>query len=272
VTNLKYLAYYGKQQKGIEMSKELIDALEKALVELTKNAIPSYKPPLDDGWIRHTGDVCPVHPRDKVLYTAGGVKYDVEFYAGSICWDGITHYKVVKAYDPHAENKALYAKDALTHKEPWTLWEISSVDCNDFRQCTHSPHWSSYMQYRRKQTKKLVDWSCPLLKGANTNYGELYEISKNSGGNHLARQQMSVSAHNLRLLPPIDDKSNWKAYNGDDLNLLHEAGFVVELQCVNGSLGLERYEWAKVRPSLYLIAHYRVIGIRDGFTYAKEVL
>jgi hypothetical protein len=250
------------------MSKELIDALEKALVELTKNAIPSYKPPLDDGWIRHTGDVCPVHPRDKVLYTAGGVKYDVEFTAGAIRWDGITHYKVTKKYDPHEKSKSLYAEDALTHKEPWMLWEFSLYE-NEWLHCLHAPDWDSQLQYRRKQTKKLVNWSCPLLKGANTNCGELLLVV---GGNYATLASNNAISQGgdisrLRLAHTDATPSNWQAYNGEHLNALHDAGFRVEIKSCDGmSFYVRSFDPEYPSNGGTLLVQYRVIAIRYGFT------
>ena len=174
---------------------------------------------LDDGWIRHTGDVCPVHRRDMIIYAAGGIRYDVEFMAGAIRWDGITHYKVTNKYDPHAENKALYAVDALAHKEPWKLWEVV---CGNgmWVPLAYAPSWDC-SEYRRKQTKKLVDWSCPLLKGASTNYGALhvYSASKNGWltGSHCCPKsglawRLNLGINICRVFRDVSDDRMMMAY------------------------------------------------------------
>jgi hypothetical protein len=65
---------------------------------------------LDDGWIRHTGDVCPVHELDEVSWiiidddlephedrTAGKIARRLR-WSRKFGYDDITHYKVIKAY------------------------------------------------------------------------------------------------------------------------------------------------------------------------------
>ena len=272
------------------MSKELIEALEKALTEIKKAAVsaktePSDQHLLDDGWIRHTGDVCPAPPEDKVsfMFISGAVHGQI-LNAKEWWWTKtgklgeITHYKVTKAYDPHEENKKLYAQDALEYEKPWELWEYEKPRKlweykNGATWCGHhsAPLWMDDCQYRRRQTKKLVDWSCPLLKGASTNFGELL-----CGGLYGAwlcsgALQAKMPAKDLRLLPLANDKSNWQAYNGEDLNLLHEAGFVVEVSY--WSTVLEKYRRELFKNILPManswLKAYRVISIRDGFTDNK---
>jgi len=64
---------------------------------------------LDDGWIRHTGNVCPVSPKSKVIaILRGQYKYTTDadktvYLAEQWNWDEtgsgcITHYKIIKAY------------------------------------------------------------------------------------------------------------------------------------------------------------------------------
>jgi len=265
------------------MNKELIDALEKAVAELKKNAAPSDQHLLDDGYIRHTGDVCPVHSEDEGIArlrdgVVGSLRPITNWGKSKNSSREVTHYKVTKAYDPHAENKLLYAKDAKEHKEPWKLWEM---DCSPYGEgwstLVNPPTWLEGLLYRRKQTKKLVDWSCHLLKGANTNYGEYLKFNLASSSlNSIATlyNNMFYSTHlnDIRLLPPANAKSNWQAYNGEDLNLLHEAGFVVEVKYWNTSM--EKYCNELLKNMLpmadSLLKDYRVIAIRDGFTANPE--
>lgn len=251
---------------------ELIAKTKEYLEWLESLKEPSDQHLLDDGWIRHTGDVCPVHELDKgCILLADGTELALSEHK---YWGKdatilpphlfITHYKVTKAYDPHAENKALYAKDALVHKEPWLLWEARFGEKCPWADFVASPSWSQYYQYRRKQTKQLVDWSCPLLKGCNTNYGELFDLYQY--GAWISSQGRCPSFNLLRLA----HTSNWQAYNGEDLNLLHEAGFVVEVKywsefslCYRQAVGTGALDRTK-------FAAYRVIAIRDGFTDNPE--
>jgi hypothetical protein len=108
-----------------------------------------------------------------------------------------------------------------------------------------------------KPAKNLVDWSCHLLKGCNTNFGELVIQGCRHwfASIHLA----FVRNNSLRLLPPATPTSNWQVFHSGETNLqtLHDAGFLCELM----------YNPLLVYP---LIVHYRVVGIRDGFTDVPE--
>lgn len=180
---------------------------------------------------------------------------------------------IAKAYDPHAENKALYAKDEATYKEPWKLWEFSLSGCNKKMPLVGDPLWIKSVKYRRIQTKQLVDWSCPLLKGCNTNYGELFTRS-DKHCSWLTGNGICPVDKNLRIAPPANDKSNWQAYNGKDfgksLLALHKAGFILEIKYVaSPQCHLNQSTWS---PSAYYteIVAYRVIGICDDFTDNPE--
>lgn len=53
---------------------------------------------------------------------------------------------------PHAESMRLFAEDALTHPEPWKLWEMKLhfwVDCHE------NPTWVPIAEYRRKSIKNI---------------------------------------------------------------------------------------------------------------------
>lgn len=53
---------------------------------------------------------------------------------------------------PHAESMRLFAEDALTHPEPWKLWEMKHkfwVDCHE------NPIWAPNAEYRRKSIKNI---------------------------------------------------------------------------------------------------------------------
>jgi hypothetical protein len=121
----------------------------------------------------------------------------------------------------------------------------------------------------QKPAKKLVDWSCPLLKGCNTNFGELVELYPHPAWFSSHGRCLSLTL--LRLVPPATPTSNWQVYHQGETNLqtLHDAGFVVDVKYVSKDSGLFSAIW---RPSVRygLIAHYRVIGIREGFTDVPE--
>ena len=221
---------FGRIEKALNLATELVAALST----LYPSPIPSSSDQhlLDDGWIRHTGDVCPVHELDEVstkhlLGDGDGLGWEgwKNKPAGTIRWgktiNYITHYKVTKAYDPHAENKALYAVDALVLKEPWKLWECSSISRPHFDTMEVAPSWFPSFQYRRKQTKKLVDWSCPLLKGASTNYGALhvYSASKNGWltGSHCCPKsglawRLNLGINICRVFRDVSDDRMMMAY------------------------------------------------------------
>ena len=180
----------------------------------------------------------------------------------------LTMLEAQESSDPHAENKALYAKDAAVHKEPWKLWEClnpRNID-KEFKPLYGHPSWREHVQYRRKQTKQLVGW-IPLCKGASTNFGELFQHSKGTTA-WLYGNGMWIGSRELRLAHTHVTPSNWQAYNGEDLIALHEAGFVVEVRYWEAHsekyvhVPLEHYLSTPVK---YLAA-YRVIAIRDGFT------
>lgn len=48
----------------------------------------------------------------------------------------------------HAQNMIEFGKDALTHKEPWKLWE-RSVDGVRWYPCNGNPTWVPEYKYRR---------------------------------------------------------------------------------------------------------------------------
>jgi hypothetical protein len=76
---------------------------------------------IDDGWISHTGDVCPVHPLTIIkLPEIDGVSD--RGFAQYYIWHGdcaVTHYKVIKPYvEPTTFVKAQFVvPDDLTEKE-----------------------------------------------------------------------------------------------------------------------------------------------------------
>ena len=127
------------------------------------------------------------------------------------------------------------------------------------------------------QSKDLVDWSCPLLKGCNTNYGEL--LDKNKFSLWIASSQWNRhTGEDLRLLPPATPTSGRQVYHQVETNLqtLHDAGFVVEIGY--SFIDVTRqviyhtnttYEDALCMTPKYA-QHYRVIGIREGFTDVPE--
>jgi hypothetical protein len=53
---------------------------------------------LDDGWIRHTGDTCPVH-RNTVVSLRNKASSFCHTIAGNyFSWRSVTHYKIIKEY------------------------------------------------------------------------------------------------------------------------------------------------------------------------------
>ena len=51
----------------------------------------------------------------------------------------------------HAKLMAQYAEDAITHAEPWKLWQFYAGSWGD---CAQSPAWATHLEYRRKQKMK----------------------------------------------------------------------------------------------------------------------
>ena len=281
---------FGRIDKALNLASELLAVLstrgdcgEASSGVTNRFPIPTLSDQhlLDEGWIRHTGAICPVHELDegRALLRDGVVGFLHSITNWGKSKDSsreVTHYKITKAYDPHAESKALYAKEVMKHKEPWKLWEFNNK-CGfaGWLQLKEPAEWSSTCEYRRKQTKKLVYWSCPLLKGANTNYGELYTLHAQKNFALLSGASNAfIGLEQLRLLPPSNDKSNWQAYNGEDLGTLHEAGFVVEVKWYGN--GVSRYVTTTLKSNgWHIVSHkdiaaYRVIAIRDGFTANPE--
>ena len=119
------------------------------------------------------------------------------------------------------------------------------------------------------KSAQLVDWSCPLLKGCNTNYGEIFDVRELFCYGKVVCGQGTPSTNLLRLA----HTGNWQAYNGENLNRLHEAGFVVDLRKgITNSVNVA-YKTVRHNPRVLCdasIAAYRVIGIRDGFTDNPE--
>lgn len=74
---------------------------------------------LDDGWIRHTGDVCPVHPKDIVrVMGSGGESIFAPTRAELWVWTSgteITHYKVIKTY----VEPTTFVLDGVTLNRPY---------------------------------------------------------------------------------------------------------------------------------------------------------
>jgi len=116
----------------------------------------------------------------------------------------------------------------------------------------------------------LVSWSCPLLKGSKTNFGELLIRGRNYW---CVESNFDFPLDkNLRLLSPATPKSNWQVYYQGitDLQTLHDAGFVVQI-CFPLSGILNYHVWEKKFVcDKFPIVHYRVIGIRKGFTDKPE--
>ena len=55
----------------------------------------------------------------------------------------------------HAELMAQYAEDAMTHAEPWKLWQYDTV-VGSWTDCARSPSWTTNYEYRRKPKMKLI--------------------------------------------------------------------------------------------------------------------
>lgn len=163
--------------------------------------------------------------------------------------------------------------EKIEHEIMLPLIEVLEKATKDFRKLAQANQMPADEQ---KPAKKLVDWSCPLLKGCNTNYGELFELC--SYGAWLSSQGRCPSLTLLRLAPPSTPTSNWQVYHQGETNLqaLHDAGFCVEIKCsfidVTGKLIQQNkttYEGA-LRMSTRYAQHYRVIGIRKGFIDVLE--
>lgn len=163
--------------------------------------------------------------------------------------------------------------EKIEHEIMLPLIEALEKATKDFRKLAQANQMPSG---EPKPAKKLVDWSCPLLKGCPTNYGDLFELC--SYGAWLSSQGRCPSFDLLRLLPPATPTSNWQVCHQGETNLqaLHDAGFVVEIRYsftdVTGKLIC--YDTTTYEKALRISPKYtnccRVIGIRDGFTDVPE--
>jgi hypothetical protein len=231
---------------------------------------------LDDGWIRHTGDVCPVHEQDIVDYITKGGTYS-RFDAASLDWSGITHYKITKEYDPHAENKALYAEDAKMHENPWDLWEHCYEGFKTWLNCTDHPFWNEDTLYRRKPRPKeqpkeqIIDLANPLFKGCATNKGELFMYS-HSGQAWRTSDSWFRTLKELRLATPANDHANWQPFFSSPENdaKLRELAKMVKVEVrffsEDESLICSFHDSYNCLP----ISNYRITGLQEGWTDNKE--
>jgi hypothetical protein len=89
--------------------EQRVAVLEAQILPKTKAISADDQRLLDDGWIRHTGDVCPVHPKDEIFVLLENQHLKVGnreplIPAHKLIWDRdvgvtrITHYKVIKEY------------------------------------------------------------------------------------------------------------------------------------------------------------------------------
>ena len=240
---------------------------------------------LDDGWIRHTGDVCPVHELDEIKVLNADRKAWGESKARGFEWSAswkVTYYKVTKKYDPHAENKALYAEDALVLKEPWKLWAYARPHA-DWQQCFSPPEWLKQHEYRREQTKKqLIKWEHEYFKGCATNFGEFLAVVVKAYGTtrFIVEVSRSGGTHpgNLRLATPADDHANWQPFFSTPENdaKLQELAKMVKVEVRWFSRISQTFAIDEVNPSLPFgenakgISNYRITGLQEGWTDNKE--
>lgn len=180
---------------------------------------------------------------------------------------------LVKSSDPHAKNKVLYAKDAAAHVKPWELWEVHPKYGTRWVDCRHPPLWAHDYIYRRKQTKKLVDW-IPLCKWVNTNYGELLKVSTSNKTALLSGASNAFMPFSeIRFLPPLDD-DGWMPFvpYKTDLKQAYQAGFICECKNLtlkeDGSVSVIKHRTGELVSGVVIA--YRVIAIRDGFTDNPE--
>lgn len=161
--------------------------------------------------------------------------------------------------------------EKIEHEIMLPLIEALEKATKDFRKLAQANQMPSG---EPKPAKKLVDWSCPLLKGCNTNYGELFELC--SYGAWLSSQGRCPSLTLLRLAPPSTPTGNWQVYHQGETSLqtLHDDGFVVEVKWYgNGISGYALAIYSDIAWE-YLpkdtVCAYRVSGIREGFTDVPE--
>jgi hypothetical protein len=83
--------------------EQRVAVLEAQILPKTKAISADDQRLLDDGWIRHTGDVCPVHELDEVKVMMLANQAILKSAANELYWGKdfplkITHYKVIKEY------------------------------------------------------------------------------------------------------------------------------------------------------------------------------
>lgn len=57
----------------------------------------------------------------------------------------------------HAQAMHQYAIDALTHTEPWQLWEVLPPSGHEWQPLVTHPGWYDYSKYRRKSETTVVN-------------------------------------------------------------------------------------------------------------------
>jgi hypothetical protein len=213
------------------MNKQQIEALEQLLAD----AKAKLHTPADDGWIEHTGDVCPVHPETMV-----SVRNEV----GSV-WESNCRANRI-----------------------W-LWGTLS---NGKRDIAHYKIIKEYVE--PKPAKRLIDWSLKGMLGCMTNEGKLYTIypvTKRArvGGGGADCEFLE----RLRLAKPKDNEG-WQYYSHSNeseqmLRALNVQCKIevrwwneTERQCEFSTL----FTW----PYLRRVSNYRIVGLQDGYTDNPE--
>ena len=135
--------------------------------------------------------------------------------------------------------------------------------------------WTSnkkyFAEYRLilKQPKLIpLDWTQPLLKGCNTSWGKLLEISKYRGHGNFAGAGSAVPFGSLELNTPTDD--NWQVYILGETDLSSLKGVEIVLLIVyNSVLGfsecIESYGFQSATP--HIIKAYCIKGLAAGYCY-----
>ena len=157
-----------KEETTGERQMKLVELLVKELVKWPECV--TYFVQDMDGEVKAAGESEPREPREPSSFgtwTRRSPLDNYNFYSG-LCTDWETSIVTKDIYTKHKEEKkkghvhaelmAQYAEDAMTHAEPWKLWQVWQVKADDgaWWDCGAHPRWANDTEYRRKPNTKLI--------------------------------------------------------------------------------------------------------------------